>query len=359
MLIYLVTLTAAVLLALGAERASRPFPRRLCLFALFLLLGAVAGFRLGVGTDYTAYVDTYTVSQNTSYAALLTGREPLFALLCRLCADLFGTPTALFALSAFLSVGLILSTLLKCSPSLPLSLFLFVTGMHYFDLFNGTRQMMAAALLFAACPMVKTRRWGRFFLLALLACCVHTAALIPAAALVAAARVRPGSAVMWLGAAAFLFCFLFYGDFAALLTELLERSGSAYAHYGGWLTRNDLGAHPLRFALCAVPALGGLLLLPCLEDGDGDPASLVNLSVLNALFLLLATRCWLFARLSIFFGLYDLLLWPRLIHCFDRPGRKLLYAGVGAVYFLYFWLIVHTDSHLLPYRSVLFGGVFP
>ena len=59
-----------------------------------------------------------------------------------------------------------------------------------------------------------------------------------------------------------------------------------------------------------------------------------------------------------FFGIYNILLWPRILACFEPKSKKIMTAGVVAVYFLYFWLIVHTDSNLLPYRSWLFGGTY-
>ena len=173
-----------------------------------------------------------------------------------------------------------------------------------------------------------------------------------------AAYVRPGSLPMWAVVAVFLVSFLYYQGFLDLLVEYMNQTESRYVNYEEMLENMDQGANILRFGLALVPVLFGGLAWKVMRRQRKDAGILLNISLVNALFMLLATKHWIFARYCMFFGVYNVLLWPEILLAFEPRSRKLMTVGVVCVYFVYFWLIVHTDSNLLPYRSWLFGGVY-
>ena len=173
-----------------------------------------------------------------------------------------------------------------------------------------------------------------------------------------AAKVRPKSPVLWITIGAFVLVYIFYNAFVENLINLLNETDSIYSNYESMLIEKDQGAHALRFGLTAIPCVLGLLFWRQLSCQREDAGILLNLSIINALFMFIATKHWIFARFSMFFGIYNILLWPEILRCFESKSRQFLRLGIMAVYFVYFWLIVHTDSNLLPYRSWLFGGVY-
>lgn len=366
MLVYLSTLALTMLFAWQLQRAATIKKRYGCggrrhwvwLLLLLAVLGIVAGLRNGVGTDYGNYIDSYLLARDKPYAVIWTEWEPLYGTLNRACADLFDSYIPVFVLSALLPLGLILGGIYQNSSHYLLSLFLFITGMYYFDLFNGIRQMIAAAILFAAYPLVKRRKWLWLAVITLIACQFHAVAIVVPVVCFLAHRARPHTPLLGLSVGGFVLIYLLYDVFVANLIRFLTETGLPYSIYGEWLMAQDQGAHVLRFALAAVPPLLGLLFWRQLRAQREDAHILLYLSVVNALLMLIATKNWIFARLSMFFGLYNVLLWPELLKCFDKKSRTVMLVGVITVYFVYFWLIVHTDSNLLPYRSWLFGGVY-
>ena len=366
MLVYLATLALTMLFAWQLQRATTiqklygddGLWHRVWLILLLVLLGTVVGLRNGVGTDYSNYIDIYILSENKPYDVIWDERESLYGFLNRICADLFDSYIPVFLISALLSVGLFLRGIYKESSHYLLSLFLFITGMYYFDLFNGMRQMIATAILFAAYPLLRRRKWLLLILITLAACEFHASAAIVLLVFLLVPRVRPRSPLLWLVIGGFVLIYLFYNSFVENLINVLNQTGSVYSNYEEWLMLQDQGANFFRFALAAVPTVFGFLFWRQLRTQREDIHILLNLSIVNALFMLIATRHWIFARFSMFFGIYNILLWPEILKCFDKKSRPIVLAGVMAVYFVYFWLIVHTDSNLLPYRSWIFGGVY-
>ena len=366
MVIYCGTMLAAVFLGwrLQVIKCSQQIGQKnrfrfwLTLFFLLVLLGGVVGFRKFVGTDYGNYTDIYLVMQNKTYAKIAEEQEFLFGFLNRFCFDQFDSYIPVFAISGFVSVGLILYGICKTSSADWLSLFLLFGGMYYFDLFNGMRQMIATAIMFAAYPLVPQKKWFPLILLTLVASGFHASAPVILLVFIFAVYVRPAGVVMFIKAAAFFAAFLFYNEFVEQLINTMNSSGSIYAHYEDMLSVENQGANILRFGLAAVPPVFGFYAWRNLRQQRSDAGILLNISIINALFMLLATCHWIFARFCMFFGIYNILLWPEIIKCFEPKSKRLLTTGVILVYFVYFCLIVHTDSNLLPYQSWAFGGTY-
>ena len=367
MLIYLSVMLLSVLICLRIQSLQpqqgslAPRSRRIqagyCLL-LVAVLGIVVGWRKGVGTDYGNYIDIFTLTRDKTYSQILNEDEPFWGVLNLFCSNLFGDHIPVFVVAAFLSVGLIVYGIYKSSISFPVSVFLLIAGMYYFDLFNGTRQMVATAILFAAYPLIEKKKWGWLLLLTLIAMQFHSSAWIVLVAFLFARFFKPRSWATVLLVSVFLIIYLNFDFFSDYLIEFLISSNSRYSNYETTLSQADLGANVLRFGLTAVPPLFSLVLWPHVKHTGKDTGTLVNLSIINACFMMIATRNWIFARFCMFFGIYNILLWPRILECFEPKSKRFMTIGVVAVYFLYFWLIVHTDSNLLPYRSWLFGGTY-
>ena len=325
---------------------------------LIALLGIVVGFRNGVGTDYGNYTDVYLLTRHKTVAQIFSEEEPLFGLVNMLSAKLFDSYIPMFVFMALVSVALIVYGIYKNSDNYALSVFLLIAGMYYFDLFNGMRQMMAAAIMFAAFPLVKKKKWIPVILLTLIAAGFHSSVYIVLFAFLYSTYVNPRSWYNIILIGAFFAAFIFFDSFSEVLIDLLVSSESRYATFESTLQQSGLGANVLRFGLTAVPVIFPLVLWRYLSQRGKDAGILVNLSLINSGFMLVATRNWIFARFCMFFGIFNILLWPKILSCFEGKSKRFMTFGVICVYFVYFWLIVHTDSNLLPYRSWIFGGVY-
>ena len=366
MIVYLSTLALSVffcwqLQLTMAHNQHSPLHRVLCSFWFILAalpLGFVVSTRNYVGTDYGNYIDIYRVCSWSSYSEIIEDPELIFGILNRWCYLTFDDYLPVFVISGMGTILLILYGIKHNSTSPWLSIFLFITCMTYFDLFNGMRQMISTAIMFAAYPLLQKKKWIPLLLLTAIASGFHASSYVILLVFLFSVYSPPNSPLSLLVILAFSVAVLLYGNFAEYLIEILNATESKYINYEDTLAATGYGANVLRFALAAVPVIFGWFCWPVLRRQRKDISILWNISLVNAMFMLLATRHWIFARFSMFFGVYNTLLWPEIIKCFDRRSRHLMIAGVLVVYFVYFWLIVHTDSNLLPYRSWLFGGVY-
>ena len=323
-----------------------------------LVLGIVVSTRDYVGTDYGNYIDVYLINSWSSYNEIIQQPEAIYGLLNRWCYLTFQDYLPVFVISGMFTVCMIVYGSKRSSSSPWLSVFLFIACMYYFDLFNGMRQMIATGIMFAAYPLLQKKKWISLIILTIIATGFHASSYIVLLVFLFAACFPARSAISLLVVLAFSACVFMYGNFADYLIGALNATESKYINYEDTLAAAGYGANVLRFGLAAVPVLFGWFTWPVLRRQREDVSILWNISLINAMFMLLSTRHWLFSRFSMFFGVFNVLLWPEIIKCFDQKSRQLMTFGVLAVYFLYFWLIVHVDSNLLPYRSWLFGGVY-
>ena len=366
MIVYLVTMGLSMFFCWQMQLAERSSSRLRdssfsCNFWFYLaviVLGIVVSTRHYVGTDYGNYIDVYLINSWSSYGEIMEQPEALFGLLNRWCFLTFQDYIPVFVVSGVLTVWLIVYGIKRSSSNPWLSVFLFIACMYYFDLFNGMRQMISTGIMFAAYPLLQKKKWIPLIILTAIATGFHASSYIVLLVFLFAAYSPARSGISLLVVLAFSACVLMYGEFADYLIEALNATESKYINYEETLAAAGYGANALRFGLAAVPVLFGWFTWPILRRQREDVGILWNISLINSMFMLLATRHWLFARFSMFFGVFNLLLWPEIIKCFDRRSRQLMIFGILCVYFLYFWLIVHVDSNLLPYRSWLFGGVY-
>lgn len=366
MIIYLSVLALSVLLCRLLQefrspltgRMRNPFAGGFCFLLTIVILGGTVGWRNGVGTDYGNYIDIYTLSVGKSLGQCFEGNEPLYTLLNSILGDLFDDYVAVFAFCGLVTMLLLMIGIYQNSSSMWLSVFLFITGMYYFDLFNGQRQMIATAIMFAGYPLARERKWIPLGLLTLLAYGFHASAPVVLLVYLFAVYTRPGGIVTWLMVIGCGVIYVGYDSFASGLVQFLVDTDSVYSNYEQMLANADSGANILRFALTLVPVLVSILTWSVLPKLRRDVGMLVNISLVNSLFMMIATKHWIFARFCMFFGVYNVLLWPELLDCFDKRSKELATWVVVAVYFVYFLLIVRVDSNLLPYRSWLFGGVY-
>ena len=70
----------------------------------------------------------------------------------------------------------------------------------------------------------------------------------------------------------------------------------------------------------------------------------MNFSVLNLIFILLATKFWIYARFNMYFIVYMILLLEWCIeHMFDERNRKIIYICCILLYCIYFYYEMHIS----------------
>ena len=128
--------------------------------------------------------------------------------------------------------------------------------------------------------------------------------------------------------------------------------------YGDMLLEAGSGANILRLVVACIPVVISFVFYKQLKRTRKDIDILINFSVINMLLMLLATRHWLFARFSIYFDVYNIILIPQFVYIFKEKDRKLVRLVIYVLFFFYMYVLLHVDSELLPYKTI-YGHYFP
>lgn len=230
-----------------------------------------------------------------------------------------------FTIIAAICALCVLLTYQKYSCSLALSAFLFVASSDCYQwLFNGMRQFIPAAILFAAMGFLLEKRYSAFLILTLIVSTFHLSALllIPAAFLVQGKAWNKKTLLFF---AAIAVAILFLGQFTNFLETAL--SNTQYDDVVSQFAEDD-GTNILRVLVYAVPVILSLMGKRHIDRYNSPIINLsVNMSILSLGFYILSmfTSGIYIGRLPIFFSLYNYILLPWEIDAiFERRSARLV-----------------------------------
>ncbi len=366
---------AAVTVLLGSMVNCRPVTQpyrttrqqmcnRVCLFAVFLILFALSACRLNVGNDYAKYVEFMHLVNCDAYVPTEAG----FNLLVKILYGLSGFENYLlvFAVYAFVTIGIFLLGMYEQSEDFPLTFFLFMALGYYFQTFSTVRYYLALALALYAMKFVMRGQWGRFTVLILLGSAFHKSLLVVIPLYILA--VLPWK--KWQLAAGALFCttFLFCQDFYLKLVVLLYPTYEDTEYLEG-------GTSYINILRClAVLAFSGIVYWSGKRSGSTRREEQKNAEVgerydrahfyfyLNLGALVLYVFCSflpIISRIGYYLTVSHILYLPMLLkRVEDRRWRKALRAGILLAAVLYFAIYMSRADNdgtlILPYKTFFF-----
>lgn len=180
--LYFLMLIFSVLFAFIAQRVKSRKVANLFVTFVILILAIPAGLRGDfVGIDTLAYVRGIE-SANPNYLG-----EPLykffdygFQLLIKALVFLVGEPHYVLLIISLITVTLIIRTLwfFKDKVSFSLSVFLYFTMHHYFEIYNISRQWLAVAVTFYAVRYLLSSKYITYCCFVFVAATLHASALV-------------------------------------------------------------------------------------------------------------------------------------------------------------------------------------
>ena len=369
---------AAVTVLLGSMVNCRPVTQpyrttrqqmcnRVCLFAVFLILFALSACRLNVGNDYAKYVEFMHLVNCDAYVPTEAG----FNLLVKIIYGLSGFENYLlvFAVYAFVTIGIFLFGMYEQSEDFSLTFFLFMALGYYFQTFSTVRYYLALALALYAMKFVMRGQWGRFTVLILLGSAFHKSLLVVIPLYILA--VLPWK--KWQLAAGALFCttFLFCQDFYLKLVVLLYPTYEDTEYLEG-------GTSYINILRClAVLAFSGIVYWSGKRSGSTRGEEQKNAEVgerydrahfyfyLNLGALVLYVFCSflpIISRIGYYLTVSHILYLPMLLkQVEDRRWRKVLRAGILLAAVLYFAIYMSRADNdgtlILPYKTFFFNDM--
>lgn len=268
-----------------------------------------------------------------------------FTVLVSLMKSVIGNDeTLFFLLIAAFQMLCIVCFLRRYSPSLLLSVFMFVVSSDYLSwMFNGIRQFTAVCIVLSSFGLVLRRRYLPAILVILLASTIHASALMMVP-LIFVIQGRPWNWKTLLLLAGVGAAILMIDPFTALLDSVLSET-----QYSDLVTndiwKNDDGTNVLRALFYSIPALLSLIGKRALaREGPSYVALCVNCSVCTAaLYLLSVFSSGIYiGRLPIYTTLQGYAAVPWLIdHTFTKRSAKIVTGGLICGYLAFFYYQMH------------------
>lgn len=239
--------------------------------------------------------------------------------------------------------------LYKYSPMFELSSFLFVSTANFTWMLNGIRQFIPASILFCCIPLIVNKNRYLFICIVILLSTIHFSAIIMIPVYFLVQRKFTKNIIpliLFFG----LFS-LFSGKLIPMLEPLLENT--QYAGYTDYVFEYS-GSSIFRVLVASVPILIAVIKWEEIKNMDSKILNIcLNMSVINIGIMIVSSAVGgiLIGRLSIYFELYNLILYPMLFIQFtNKKERRLIYYLCIVFYTLYFYYQI-VVVWKLPYVS--------
>lgn len=299
------------------------------ILAVILTLVLVAGLRNNIG-DTFFYMHLYDIS-DFSWEFVLSQKDIGFGILQMILKRFSDDPQLLVFTTALITNFLIVIILYKYSRIFELSIYVYITSGMYIVSMNGIRQYLAAAILFTATKYLFEGNWKKYSLIVLFASTFHQSALIliPIYFIVRRKAWTGTTYIMILVAIIFT---LGFNQFSQVLFSAIE--DSQYSEYQNF---DEGGANIIRVIVYAMPVILAYLGREKMRIIFPNSDYIVNMSLLAVVFMIIATQNWIFARFTIYFGLYELILISWVTKLFSDNNQKFIYYMILVCYFIYFF----------------------
>lgn len=312
-------------------------------FVTFAVIIFFAGARSDVA-DTDAYINmfkTYPLLQNAQDVIFNSvAREPGFRLFSILIKTFISDNyTVWLSIIAVISGICVMIPLYKYSCNFAVSAFLFMTSCQFSWMFNGMRQFLVAAIMFACTGLILKNKPLLYILIVCVLATIHKSAfiLIP---MYFIAQGEPWNKRTLIFIGCIVLAILFTSKFTNLLTDVVEQTD--YATSVNEFKDTDDGTNPVRILVESIPIILAFIYRNKIKDKLTPIIKLsINMSLIaSGLYIIskVASSGVLLGRLPIYFSLYNLILLPWLLrNIFEKREKDLVYYIMIICYFAFFY----------------------
>lgn len=318
----------------------------LFVFLTATILICVAGLRYRTGTDYWQYDLNYSNYVKEWWNALIHYDEPGIKIVAKVSSFIYNDSSTMFFLVSAITVGLSVKTISKYSNMFAFSVLLYILMGNWVGSFNGVRQFLAGAIIFAGHRFIVERKLFKYILVVLAAGAFHISALVfiflyfvplKKINLIKLLALFGGSILLLLS---YDYIFSFIG---ILKDEVIDVENlSAYA------------ARSVNF-LRIVVAFAPLLLYFILTKKSKikkEEWFYVNMLFVNAALMFAASQSAYLARVGIYTNIFLTLSLPKLLYFKDKKLSLLIKFLITSFYFIYWYIEVSGSENLKSYNWI-------
>jgi transmembrane protein EpsG len=304
-------------------------PNKMLALGVLLTLVLVSGLRTNIGDTYF-YKHIYEMS-DFSWSYIQSQKDMGFGIFQKILKSYSSDPQILILSTAIITNVPIVLIMYKYTRLFELSMYVYITGGLFLVTMNGMRQCLAAAIVFTATRFLLKGHFWKYALVVLFAATFHESALVLIPIYFIVRQKAWTKATFVLLAIAVLIVFGF-NQFSSILFSALQDT-----QYGEYQHVQEQGANVLRAAVYAVPVIISFFGKEKLRKLFPESDVIVNMTILGLVFMIIATKNWIFARFSIYFDLYQCILISWIIKLFREKDQKLVYYTLLVCYLYYYF----------------------
>ncbi|WP_347548662.1 EpsG family protein [Pseudalkalibacillus hwajinpoensis] len=304
-------------------------PSKLLVFGAMLTLILVAGLRSNIGDTFN-YVNIYEDNDFT-WEYVLSKKDIGFGILQMILKTISADPQIMIFTTALFTNLLIVIILATYSKRIELSLYVYITGGLFLVSMNGIRQALAGAIAFTATKYLIEGDFIKYSLIVVLASFIHQSALI-LLPIYFVVRFKPWSKATIALLILSIIIVMGFEKFSSILFSAIEDT-----QYGRYDDFDEGGASSLRVVVMAAPLILAYLGRVKLKKLFPKSDVIVNMTLLSVVFMIVSTQSWIFARFSIYFGLYQLILISWVVDLFKQRDQKMIYYCILVCYLAYYY----------------------
>lgn len=304
-------------------------PNLILSFGALLSLVIISGLRSNIGDTYF-YKHAFEVN-DFGWEQISEQENVGFWLFQKVLKYYSEDPQILIFTGALITNVLIIYIFYKYSRMFELSVYVYITGGLYLVSMNGIRQVMTAAIIFTATKFLIEGNWFRYTLVVLFASTFHESALIliPIYFIVRYKAWSRATFVLLLFA---ILIVIGFDKFSQILFSTIQ--DTQYGHYQNF---QEGGASSIRVLVYAAPLIIAYFGREKLREQFPESDYIVNMALIGLVFMIISTQNWIFARFSIYFNLYQLILISWIVMLFREKEQRFVYYAILVCYFLFYY----------------------
>ena len=307
------------------------------------ILILVAGFRWNVGTDYWQYSINYKKYISTLWEDVRSFREPGINIIAKVSSLIYDDYSTMFLLASLITVGLIIQTIAKNSNMFSFSVLLYIFVGIWQGSFNGVRQYLACAILFAGHKYIIQREFTKYFIFTLIASMFHQSAIVMILLyFVPVKKIKTKHLIMLM----FLSVAILYSY--DIIFDVLEKIKETEFRSYGYMTRN---VNIMRVLIAFAPLIV-YFFTTNKSQLTNKQFFYINMLFVNAAITAATSSSAYLMRFAIYTNIYLILGIPTLYNFGDRYLRFIMKFITAILFFLFWYIEVKSSPSLNNYMWI-------
>lgn len=276
--------------------------------------------------------------------------------LMSLVRQIFGVKEqGLFFFCSLVTIGCIMYRYYKLNLGYTwLLIFFYITLGSYVSSMNGGRQWLVSAIMFMALPWLEKRKFKRYTLLVVVLSTIHSSVFVFLILYFVVVQQAWGKITKYM--IAFVIILLItYPVTGPIISRFLSDSDSTYSVYSSSIISGSGGTNVIRIITYIIPVLFAFIYR---EKMKCEPYYniVINMAVLDMLFMMMAIQNWIYARFCIYFEPYLLIvyIWD-LKYCFDLKSKRIVNLAFVLYGVVWFWYQMYIAWSGQIYTSKVLG----